>query len=65
MWVQTLPVEMVQQRLEPATGQSTWGYQPHGDDVVMIVKDRMASLVVSQIILGRIHGMSLQPRGRR
>ena len=46
------------------------GYQPHGDDVVMIVKDRMASLVVSQIILmlpaaalGRIHGMPLQPHG--
>eukprot|EP00975_Prorocentrum_lima_P032569 6840678-Prorocentrum_lima.AAC.1 len=27
------------------------GYQPNGDDVVMVIKDRMASLEVSQIIL--------------
>ena len=47
------------------------GYQPNGDDVVMIVKDRMASLDVSQIILmlpaadlGRICGLPLQPCGR-
>ena len=40
------------------------GYQRHGDDVVMVVKDRMASVEVSQIILmlpaadlGRIHGL--------
>ena len=46
------------------------GYQPSGDDVVMIVKDRMASLQVSQIILmlpaadlGRIYGSPLQPWG--
>ena len=46
------------------------GYQPNGDDVVMVVKDRMASLEVSQIILmlfvadmGRIHGLPLQPSG--
>ena len=46
------------------------GYQPHGDDVVMVVKDRMASLEVSQTILmvpvadlGRLHGLSLQPQG--
>ena len=45
-------------------------YQPNGDDVVMIVKDRMASTEVSQIILmvpaadlGRIHGSPLQPMG--
>ena len=46
------------------------GYQPHGDDVVLVVKDRMASIEVSQIILmlpaadlGRIHGLPLQPHG--
>ena len=46
------------------------GYQPNGDDVVMVVKDRMASIEVSQIILllpaadlGRIHGLPLQPHG--
>ena len=46
------------------------GYQPNGDDVVMVVKDRMASLVVSQLILmlpaadlGRIRGLPLQPHG--
>jgi len=46
------------------------GYQPHGNDVVMVVKDRMASLDVSQIILmvpaadlGRLHGLPLQPQG--
>ena len=46
------------------------GHQPNGDDVVMVVKDRMASLEVSQIILmlpaadlGRIHGLPLQPHG--
>ena len=40
------------------------GYQPAGDDVVLVVKDRMASVEVSQIILmlpaadlGRIHGL--------
>ena len=40
------------------------GYQPHGDDVVLVVKDRMASVAVPQIILmlpaadlGRIHGL--------
>ena len=39
------------------------GYQPSGDDVVLVVKDRMANVEVSQIILmlpvsdlGRIHG---------
>ena len=46
------------------------GYQPQGDDVVMVVKDRMASLEVSQIILmvpapdlGRIQRSPLQPSG--
>ena len=46
------------------------GYQPTGDDVVLVVKDRMASTEVSQIILmlpaadlGRIHGLPLQPHG--
>jgi len=46
------------------------GYQPNGDDVVMVVTDRMASLEVSQIILmvpaadlGRSHGLPLQPQG--
>ena len=46
------------------------GYQPSGDDVVLVVKDRMASVEVSQIILmlpaadlGRIHGLPLQPHG--
>jgi hypothetical protein len=46
------------------------GYQPNGNDVVMVVKDRMASLEVSQIILmvpvadlGRLHGLPLQPQG--
>ena len=46
------------------------GYQPLGDDVVMVVKDRMASLEVSQIILMlsaadlcRIHGAPVQPQG--
>ena len=46
------------------------GYQPNGDDVVMVVKDRMASLEVSQIILmvpaadlGHLHGLTLQPQG--
>ena len=46
------------------------GYQPTGDDVVLVVKDRMASIEVSQIILmlpaadlGRIHGLPLQPHG--
>ena len=46
------------------------GYQPHGDDVVLVVKDRMASIQVSQIILmlpaadlGRIRGLPLQPHG--
>ena len=46
------------------------GYQPRGDDVVLVVKDRMASVEVSQIILmlpaadlGRIHGLPLQPCG--
>ena len=46
------------------------GYQPNGDDVVMVVKDRMASLEVSQLILmlpasdlGRIRGLPLQPHG--
>ena len=46
------------------------GYQPAGDDVVLVVKDRMASVEVSQIILmlpaadlGRIHGLPLQPHG--
>ena len=46
------------------------GYQPNGDDVVMVVKDRMASLEVSQIILmvpaadlGHLHGLPLQPQG--
>ena len=46
------------------------GYQPSGGDVVLVVKDRMASIEVSQIILmlpaadlGRIHGLPLQPRG--
>ena len=45
------------------------GYQPNGNDVVMVVKDRMASLEVSQIILmvpaadlGRLHGLPLQPQ---
>ena len=40
------------------------GYQPNADDVVLVVKDRMASVQVSQIILmlpaadlGRIHGL--------
>ena len=40
------------------------GYQPAGDDVVLVVKDRMASVEVSQVILmlpaadlGRIHGL--------
>ena len=43
------------------------GYQPNGNDVVMVVKDRMASLEVSQIILmapaadlGRLHVLPLQ-----
>ena len=46
------------------------GYQPNGDDVVMVVKDRMARLEVAQIILmvpaadlGRLHGLPLQPQG--
>ena len=46
------------------------GYQPKGDDVVLVVKDRMASIKVSQIILmlpaadlGHIHGLPLQPHG--
>ena len=46
------------------------GYQPNGDDVVIVVKDRMASLEVSQIILivlasdlGHLHGLPLQPQG--
>ena len=46
------------------------GYQPTGDDVVLVVKDRMASIEVSQIILmlpaadlGRIHGLPQQPHG--
>ena len=46
------------------------GCQPNGDDVVMVVKDRMASLEVSQIILnvpvavlGRLRGLPLQPQG--
>ena len=46
------------------------GYQPNGNDVVMVVKERMASLEVSQIILmlpaadlGHIHGLPLQPYG--
>ena len=45
------------------------GYQPNGNDVVMVVKDRMASLEVSQIILmvpaaaqGRLHVLPLQPQ---
>jgi hypothetical protein len=45
------------------------GYQPNGSDVVM-VKDSMASLEVSPIILmvpvadlGRLHGLPLQPQG--
>jgi hypothetical protein len=48
------------------------GYQPNGNDVVMVVKDRMASLEVSQTILmvpaadlGRLHGVPLQPQGTR
>ena len=46
------------------------GYQPAGDDVVLAVKDNMASAQVSQIVLmlpaadlGRIHGLPLQPHG--
>ena len=46
------------------------GYPPTGDDVVLVVKDRMASIEVSQIILmlpaadlGRIHGLPQQPQG--
>ena len=44
------------------------GYQPNDDDVVMVVKDRMASLEVSRITLmvpaadlGHLHGLPLQP----
>ena len=46
------------------------GLQPNGDDVVMIVKDRMASAEISQIILmtpaadlPRLRGLPLQPPG--
>ena len=46
------------------------GLQPNGDDVVMIVKDRMASAEISQIILmtpaadlPRLRGLPLQPSG--
>ena len=46
------------------------GYQPNGEDVVIIVKDRMSSLEVSQIILAvpaadlpRLRGLPLQPEG--
>ena len=48
------------------------GYQPNGNNVVIVVKDHMASLEVSQIILmvpaadlGRLHGLPLQPQGTR
>ena len=47
------------------------GYQPDGEDVVLIVKDRMSSLEVSQIILlvpavdlPRLRGLELQPQGK-
>jgi len=47
------------------------GYQPNGEDVVMIVKDRMSSLEVSQIILmvpasdlPRLCGLPVQPVGK-
>ena len=46
------------------------GYRPNGNDVVMVVKGHMASLVVSQIMvmapvadLGRLLGLPLQPQG--
>ena len=52
---------MGQQRPQHDMGQNR-GYQPNGNDVVMVVKDHMASLGVSQIILivpdadlGRLH----------
>ena len=45
------------------------GHQPNGNDVVMVAKDRLASLEVSQIILmvpaahiGRLHYLPLQPQ---
>ena len=48
----------------------TQRYQPNGNDVVMVVKHRMASLEVSHIILmvpvadlGCLHGLPLQPQG--
>ena len=48
----------------------TQRYHPDGHDVVMVVKDRMASLEVSQIILmvpaadlGCLHGLPFQPQG--
>ena len=46
------------------------GYQPTGEDVVMVVKARMASREVAQIILmvpaadlGRYHRLASQPQG--
>ena len=61
---------MAHQRPQHAIGQNTEGYQLNGNDVVMVVKDRMTKLEVSQIILmvpaadlGRLHGLPLQPQG--
>ena len=61
---------MAQQRPQHAIGQNTEGINLMGYDAVMVVKDRMASLEVSQIILmvpaadlGHLHGLPLQPQG--
>jgi len=46
------------------------GYQPNGNDIVMVVEDRMANLEVSPIILmvlvadlGRLHVLPVEPQG--
>jgi hypothetical protein len=46
------------------------GYQPNGNDIVMVVEDRKANLEVSPIIfmvpvadLGRLHVLPVQPQG--
>ena len=63
---------MAHQRLQQGHWADNRGYRPNGNDVVMAVKDSMASLEVSQNILmvlvadlGRLHGLPLQPQRTR
>ena len=42
---------MARRRSAHAAQLSTWGYLPRSGDVVMVIKDRMASAKVSQIVL--------------